>query len=156
LQEEQIVHDVAISGLETKLPKSLLGFLTEKQFRVLELRSRGYTQREVAQMLRMSRAGVSMIEGRAREQVDRARKTVKIFELISQNQHKITIPIGTRLQKIPVLILQDADHFQVHIQFNMIEISRMVRRQKPDCLINGVTVKELVFSFNERGIVSIQ
>jgi HTH-type transcriptional regulator, fmd operon transcriptional regulator len=142
---------------ESVLPRSgtNIGFLTEKQYQVLEMRYRGYTQREIAQLLGISRAGVSMIEGRARKQIRLARITLGVYDVISKNQHNIVIPVGTRLQKIPVLLLQEADNFQIHIQYNMVEISRMVRKQRQGSLSNGLTTKEITIFFNQRGLISI-
>jgi len=152
---KQIVSEQVAREKEFKASKLMFGFLTEKQFHVLELRSRGYTQRDISQLFHTSRAAISMIEGRAKKQIEKAKETVKIYETFSRNQHKVTIEIGTRLQKIPVLVLQEADRFQIHIQYNMIEISRLVRKHMPDCLNNGLTVKEITISFNEKGNISI-
>jgi len=132
------------------------GFLTEKQFRVLSLRSKGYTQQEIASELHTSRANVSMLEGRAKKQVERARKTLRAYEL-SQTQHVVTIEPGTRLQKVPMVVLLEADKFQIHLHSNMVEILRMVKKQKPDSWSSdGKTKEEIVFNFNERGKLSLQ
>jgi HTH-type transcriptional regulator, fmd operon transcriptional regulator len=137
------------------LPKSF-GFLTEKQYRVLALRSKGYTQLEIAKELHTSRANVSMLEGRARKQVELAKQTLRAFEL-SQTQHVVTIEPGTRLQRVAMIVLLEADKFQIHLQTNMVEILRMVKKQKPGSWSpDGITVEKIVFSFNERGKLSLQ
>lgn len=43
------------------------GLLTEKQYRILELRSKGYTQAQIAKILSTSRSNVSMLEKAALE-----------------------------------------------------------------------------------------
>jgi Tfx family DNA-binding protein len=136
--------------------KSRMGFLTEKQFRVLSLRSRGYTQRETSIELQLSRSSVSMLEARALKQVERARHTLKLFEL-TQTQHVVRIQIGTRLQQIPLMVLQEADKYNIHLRKNMVEILRMVKKENPDALSEeGRTLRKLRFTFNERGRVSMR
>lgn len=133
-----------------------MGFLTEKQFRVLLLRSRGYTQKETASELHLSRSSVSMVEARARKQIERARQTLKLFQM-TQTQHTVVIPLDTHLQQIPLVVLQKADKYNIHLRRNMVEILRMVKKEKPDALSeDGRTVKKIFFSFNERGKVSLR
>jgi HTH-type transcriptional regulator, fmd operon transcriptional regulator len=133
-----------------------LGFLTEKQYRVLSLRSKGYTQQEIAIELHTSRANVSMLEGRAKKQVKLARQTLSVFEL-SQSQYVVTIEPGIRLQKVAMIVLLEADKFQIHLQSNMVEILRMVKKQKPNSWSSdGITVEKIIFNFNERGKLSLQ
>jgi HTH-type transcriptional regulator, fmd operon transcriptional regulator len=128
--------------------------LTEKQFRVLDLRSRGYSQREIAFELKMSRASVSMIEARAKKQVQRARQTLRMYKL-TQSQHKVIVQAGTRLQQVPMVVLQEADRFRIHLRQNMVEILRMVKKRKAALISDGRTSEKIVFSFNERGKVSL-
>ncbi len=135
--------------------RSSFGFLTERQFRVLNLRSRGYLQREIARELGISRAGVSLLERRARKRVELARQTLKMYDLATRQQHKVTIEVGTRLQQIPMVVLHEADRFRVHLRSNMVEILRMVKKLKEDCLADGRTTERIVFSFNERGKLSL-
>jgi Tfx family DNA-binding protein len=138
--------------LELEYRKSEMGFLTKKQFEILCLRERGFLQREIASELHMSRSSVSMIEARARKQVSRARQTLKIVESVGrQSRHIVRIERGTRLQKIPVLVLQEADKSQIHLRSNMVDILRMVKKLKGHCLSGGRTTSRISFIFNERG-----
>jgi len=138
-----------------RLSEKSYGFLSERQFRILSLRSRGYTQLEIAKELHTSRANVSMLEGRARKRIELARQTLKVFEEC-QTHHVITIEPSTRLQKIPMDVLLEADKFQIHMRSNMVEILRMVKKQKPDLLSpDGKTVEKITFDFNERGKLSL-
>lgn len=93
---------------ELKRPQSDLGFLTRKQFQVLCLRKRGYSQNEITSVLHMSRSGVSTIEARARKQIDKARQTLGAYDLL-QTQHIVIIERGTHLQRIPIIVLHEAD-----------------------------------------------
>ena len=136
-------------------PNSKFGFLTAKQSQIIEMRSKGFTQEEVASTFSMSRASVSMLEARARRRVAMARETLEFYKQLTKNQYKITIPIGTRLEKIPVIVLMEADRKGIHIQSNMVTILRKVKKERSDNLSNGVSIKKIVFAFNERGRLSI-
>jgi HTH-type transcriptional regulator, fmd operon transcriptional regulator len=133
---------------------SQLGFLTEKQFRVLSLRSRGYSQQEIAFELGLSRASVSMIEGRAKKQIELARQTLRMFK-ITQTHHKITVAQGTRLQQIPMEVLREADRYGIHLRSNMVDILRIVKKRKSDILKDGRISDKIMFTFNERGKVTL-
>jgi HTH-type transcriptional regulator, fmd operon transcriptional regulator len=152
-------HDTERSAgeiAEFKYPGSSLGFLTKKQFQILCLRDSGYLQREIALQLHMSRSSVSMIEARARGQINKARQTLRVFELSrAQTQHIVTVEKGTRLQKIPMIVLEEADRFQIHLRSNMVDILRMVKKLKGDNLADGRTRDKIVFVFNERGKLAL-
>ncbi|RLG55442.1 MAG: transcriptional regulator, partial [Candidatus Hydrothermarchaeota archaeon] len=64
-------------------------FLTEKQIKVLELRAKGYTQEQIAKILGTSRVNVTILEKKAKENVEKARKTIELFE--SLTPIKVTI-----------------------------------------------------------------
>jgi HTH-type transcriptional regulator, fmd operon transcriptional regulator len=139
--------------VEAKFPisKSFLGSLTEKQFRILSLRSRGFSQSEIAGELKLSRASVSMIERRARKKIEQAKQTIKIYNLV-QTQHDVTIEVGTRLLEVPMVVLKEADRAGIHLKSNMVEILRIVKSRASDSLSqDGRTIKKISFSFNERG-----
>jgi HTH-type transcriptional regulator, fmd operon transcriptional regulator len=154
---QQIVSQEGSSS-SVKLPeltKKRYGLLTEKQSQILHLRACGFTQTEIARQLKMSRASVSMIEGRAKRQVNRARQTVQFFETI-QKQYEVEIDPGARLQQIPMIVLQEADKYGIHLRCNMVEILRMVKRLKANCLgPEGRLTEKIVFRFNERGKISL-
>lgn len=110
---------------------------------------------EIASEMGMSRASVSMIEGRARRQVIRARQTVQFFDQV-QRQHEVNVLSGTRLQQIPMVVLQEADRAGIHLQSNMVEILRQVKKSKPDLVgSDGRLIQDLVIQFNDRGKLSI-
>jgi HTH-type transcriptional regulator, fmd operon transcriptional regulator len=151
----QVIGDFRSSARLPDFPNKRHGFLTQKQSQVLYFRSCGFTQSEVAKKLRMSRASVSMIEGRAKKQVLRARQTVQYYELV-QAQYEVVVDSGVRLQQVPMIVLQAADKHGIHLRSNMVEILRIVKKLKADCLgVNGRLTEKLVFHFNERGKLSL-
>jgi HTH-type transcriptional regulator, fmd operon transcriptional regulator len=155
-RKELAVSEEAPTGHRySEFSKRRHGFLTEKQSRILYLRSRGFTQLEVAKQLKMSRASVSMIEGRARRQVLRSRQTIQYFELV-ERQYEISVSPGVRLQQIPMVVLQEADKHGIHLRRNMVEILRIVKKTKADSLGADSRLSEkLLFRFNERGKLTL-
>jgi len=151
-RKELVVSEEALfAQRHAEFSKKRHGFLTEKQSRVLFLRSRGFTQLEIAKQLKMSRASVSMIEGRARRQVIRARQTVQYFELV-EKQYEVTVSSGVRVQQIPMVVLQEADKQGIHLRSNMVEILRLIKKMKASYLgADGRLSEKLLFRFNERG-----
>jgi HTH-type transcriptional regulator, fmd operon transcriptional regulator len=58
------------------------GLLKRKQWKILQLRAKGFTQLETAKKLGMSRANISMIEFRAKKKLERARESIQIYEAL--------------------------------------------------------------------------
>lgn len=140
------------TSTRTKLRR---GFLSEQQFHIFDLRSRGYTPREIGIVLQMSKAKVSEYEKNAKSKVERARETLQVYEFAQMRRYKVRIELGTRLQKIPMVVVQRADKFHVHLQPNMVEILKMVNENRQDCLTDGRTTKEIMFCFDKNGELSI-
>jgi len=132
-----------------------LGLLTKKQFEVLRLRGKGMSQLEAAAELSTTRANVSMIESRAKKKIERARETLRAFEA-TRMYHSITIEIGSRPQEIPMRVLREGDRLGVHIESNLVEIIGMVRSLRPPVLSEGRTSREVTFTFNRRGKLSVE
>lgn len=66
-------------------------FLTRAQLHVLELRAKGLSQTEVARKLKTSRANVCILERRAKENIKRARETLRLAA-------KIQAPVTVRIR----------------------------------------------------------
>jgi Tfx family DNA-binding protein len=130
------------------------GLLTERQLNVLSCREKGMSQVETAEELRTTRANVSMIERRARMNVEKARKTLRAYESTLTN-HAVTVERGSRPQEIPTIVLREGDRYGIHIQSNIVDIVRMVRAQKPSCIADGRITRDLTFVFNQRGKLSL-
>jgi Tfx family DNA-binding protein len=59
---------------------------------VLRLRQSGLTQEDIARRIKTTRANVSLIEKRARENIDRSRETLKEWEsIVSPDSGEVNI-----------------------------------------------------------------
>lgn len=149
------VNQISVEPSEASVASSFTrrrhGFLSERQSLILILRSSGYTQAEVARELKISRASVSMIEVRARRKILKARQTVQFFEL-TQKRHEVRVDSGTRLQQVPMVVLQEADRCGIHLRCNMVEILRLVKKLRATSVgADGRLNRSILFLFNERG-----
>ena len=127
-----------------------LGFLNQKQYRILKLRARGFTQLEAAKELGTTRANVSMIESRARKKIQRARETLEAFESL-QTSHSIVVEKGLKLAEVPRAVLHEGDRHHIHVQSDLVEIVRLVRAVKPSCVQDGKITRKIAIKMNERG-----
>ncbi len=132
-----------------------LGVLTTEQYIVLQCRGKGMSQLETAKETHTTRANVSMIELRAKRNIEKARETLKAYETTLTN-HSISVESGTRPQEIPSIVLREGDRFGIHIQSNIVEIIRMVRALRPSRFTDGRTNRKLRFVFNQRGRLSVE
>ncbi|MDS0296260.1 Tfx family DNA-binding protein [Halogeometricum luteum] len=68
--------------------------LTDRQREVLELREKGYTQKEVAERLGTTDANVSAVERAAETNVEKARRTLELVRTL-RAPVRFTVPSGT-------------------------------------------------------------
>lgn len=124
-------------GTETRVPAdgdALLretGFdtkrtvLTRRQAEVLVLRERGYKQAAIADHFGTTRANVTGIEARARENVDKARATVEFAEVLSAPV-RVELPAGTDLYDAPDLVFDACDGAGVKVGRNAPELMKSI------------------------------
>ena len=128
-------------------------FLTETQIKVLELRKKGLTQDKIADQLNTSRANISMIEKRAKENVEKAKETLKIYNNIIAPL-KLIIPEGTDVLDIPKQILEVSDVNDIIIPYAQLEMLELIHKSVPECLQNRVVKKSFTINILENGELS--
>ncbi len=115
-------------------------FLTEKQIKVLELRAKGYTQEQIAKILGTSRVNVTILEKKAKENVEKARKTIELFE--SLTPIKVTIKKDANIFDIPEIIFSEADKHGIEIVYNSTSIIGLIRRNAGDKIFGNRVIKD--------------
>lgn len=108
-------------------------FLTEAQSRVLELRLRGLTQTEIAQMLRTSRANVCILERRARDNIARAERTLK---LAAKFHAPVVLKVkrGDDILKVPKRLFKAADVAKIRVKLSTLDVISKIREGARDKL----------------------
>ncbi|ABR56302.1 Tfx family DNA-binding protein [Methanococcus aeolicus] len=128
-------------------------FLTETQIKVLKLRKKGLTQEKIAEQLNTSRANISMIEKRAKENIAKAKETLKIYNNIIAPL-KLIIPEGTDVLDIPKQILEVSDINDITIPYAQLEMLELIHKSVPECLYNRVVKKSFTINILENGELS--
>lgn len=73
--------------------------LTERQVTVLKLREEGHTQREIAERLGTTDSNVSAIERAARDNVERARRTLELVRTLA-TPVRFTVEADTEFEEL--------------------------------------------------------
>lgn len=100
--------------------------LTPRQMRILQLRSTGLTQSQVAKRLHTSRENISIIEHRAHRNVKAAKATLAAIEYLSETRELI-IPSGTSIFEAVSMTLTRADTLRIKLSMNADSILAAIR-----------------------------
>lgn len=97
-------------------------FLTTRQREVLELRHQGLTQPDIADRIGTSVANVSAIEKRARENIDRACRTIDLANDLRVD-HWIEVTEGAHLREMVETVYEAGDEVGVKVPYSDPELS---------------------------------
>ncbi|HTX44131.1 MAG TPA: Tfx family DNA-binding protein [Methanocella sp.] len=129
-------------------------FLTKRQIMVLRLRQSGLTQEEIARRIKTTRANVSLIEKRARENIDRSRETLKEWESIV-SPVRVAIKKGTDVIKIPELVFAEADKQGIHVKSNSLDLITRIKKEKGNVISNRTLDEDMEIDIADSGEVNI-
>jgi len=103
--------------------------LTERQWQVMELRSVGLTQAQIAKRLRTTRENVTILERRAHENLKAAKATLAAVEELSKSRD-LVIPSGTSIFEATSMILLRADIQRIKVKMNADSILAVLRSKR--------------------------
>lgn len=129
--------------------------LTRRQAEVLVLRERGLKQAAIADRLGTSRANVSSIEASARENIEKARETVRFAELVSPPVH-VEIPAGTDLYDVPDLIFEACDDVDVKVSHSAPDLMRIIADEADDAIEDRLVAARLFVNVTADGTVWVR
>ncbi len=121
---------------------------------VLRLRQSGLTQEEIARRIKTTRANVSLIEKRARENIDRSRETLKEWESIV-SPVRIVIKKGTDVIKIPEIVFSEADKAGIHVRSNSLDLITRIKKEKGTAIANRTLDEDMEIDVTDAGEVGI-
>ena len=129
-------------------------FLTDMQIKVLKLRKKGLTQEEIAKMFGTSRANISMIEKRARENIKKAYNTIKIYNQIMAPL-SIEIEEGIDVLKIPDIVFERADNEGIKVKYNTLELIEFIKEQASEFIEKRTVKKKFKIYVLENGELDV-
>ncbi|WP_174589808.1 Tfx family DNA-binding protein [Methanocella conradii] len=133
---------------------AIKSFLTKRQVMVLRLRQAGMTQEEIARRIKTTRANVSLIEKRARENIDRSRETLKEWESIV-SPVRVMIKKGTDVIKVPEVVFAEADKSGIHVKSNSLDLITRIKKEKGSIISNRTLTEDMEIDITDAGEVSI-
>jgi|Deesub1362A_J573_1020465.scaffolds.fasta_scaffold00862_11 hypothetical protein len=127
-------------------------FLTDEQIRVLRLRARGLSQKEIAEILNTTRANICVIEKRARRNIERALKTIEEWKKIN-SKVEIEIKEGTDIMDIPPLIFNKSNEEGIKVKYGFVELVEHIRKSVPGKIEKRIVKEPLRIYVSETGEV---
>lgn len=121
---------------------------------VLRLRQAGLTQDDIARRIKTTRANVSLIEKRARENIDRSRETIKDWESIV-SPVRITVRKGMDVMKIPEAVFAEADKSGIHVKSNSLDMITRIKKEKGSAISNRTLIEDIEVDVTDTGEVNI-
>jgi hypothetical protein len=129
-------------------------FLTKAQQRVLEFRAKGMSQAEIARILKTSRANISILERRARENVARAEQTVKLAA-------KLRAPIILKVEEeadlfsLPKQLFERADKVGIRVKLTAADIVTKIRQEAGNKIHGRSVTKPFEMAVTSEGDIII-
>ena len=130
-------------------------FLTPQQVEVLRLRRDGKTQAEIAGLLGTSRANVSLLEGRARSNIERARETLRTWEGLDAPV-RLHFHAGTDILDVPKRVFDAVDENKLKVRSDVLSLLARVKEECAAKLDNRILREDLWVLVGSDGEVSFR
>ncbi|MFH1821246.1 MAG: Tfx family DNA-binding protein [Methanobacteriota archaeon] len=129
-------------------------FLTESQLRVLKLRIKGLTQAEIARKLNTSRANISILERRAKENIARAEQTLKLAEKL-RAPVMILVKQGDDILQVPKRLFDAADAAKIMVTHGTADIIAKIKEDAGDKIHGRSATKNFEVALTSDGEIFI-
>jgi hypothetical protein len=117
------------------------------------MRQAGLTQDEIARKIKTTRANVSLIEKRARGNIERSMETVKEWNNII-SPVRLLIKAGTDVMSIPELLFEEADKASIHVRINSLDLLTRIKKEKGNKISNRILTESLEIDITNTGEVT--
>lgn len=122
--------------------------------RVLKLRMKGFTQAEIACRLNTSRANISILEHRAKENVSRAERTLKMAKKL-RAPVVITVNQGDDILRVPKRLFEAADAAKIRVKEGTADIISKIREEAGDKIHGRSATKSFDVALTSEGEILI-
>ncbi len=129
-------------------------FLTPTQARILELRAKGYTQAQVAEILGTTRANVSITESRARKNIAKAARTLALFNKIGAPL-MVEVNKGEDIFDVPRKVFACATECGIKVRENTLSLIEKIEREAKGKLNGRVVTQEIRITILKDGRVIV-
>jgi HTH-type transcriptional regulator, fmd operon transcriptional regulator len=138
-----------------KAPKDeIRSLITRRQAQILRLRSRGWTQMEVAEHLGTTRANISKLEQRANQNMEIAMRTINDWLMIHEPIIAF-VPAGTGVLDVPAVVFRAADLEGVHIPVNSIDLAVRLKARAPHLFNRQTLPRDVEIFITRKGQVLV-
>ncbi|HDJ66997.1 MAG TPA: Tfx family DNA-binding protein [Nitrososphaeria archaeon] len=131
------------------------GLLTEKQMKVLQLRRKGLSYREIAKLFKTTEENIYILERRALTNIQKARKTIEALKLMDMAV-ELKIPRGVKLSNVPAKIYRVADKHKIKLNFNYVELLQEIADKAGDKLGNKMILKDITVYIFWDGSITVE
>jgi len=129
--------------------------LTDRQLEVLILRQQGLSQAEVAERFGTTRSNISILERRAHDNIERAKRTLQQWMMI-RAPISLKIREGTDVFDLPKMIFEAADKKSLQLPTTSLDIIVQLRRKAPQLFRRRAVMKDVEIFITEEGEILIQ
>ena len=140
---------------EAKTKKSCSGLLTEEQLRILGYRLDGLKQEEIARRLGTTRQNISLIERRARGNLEKAEKTLKTYRRL-RTAATVELKSNTHLVDVPRMLVDAADDAGVKITIDFALVYKELRDEARDSIRGTRVVKPILLHILGDGKIDVE
>ncbi len=130
--------------------------LTEKQVRVLELRARGMTLTQIAEVLGVTPSTVSKILKSAEAAVERCRATIALYESITMPPLRVVARAGSRLEDVVEEVYRRANEEGIKVRLGSLQLYEYLVKELGDRVSNGVLTEDAMIIVTRAGEVGVE
>jgi Tfx family DNA-binding protein len=126
--------------MKMKLPKkhrTEREILTSRQAEILKLRSQNRTQKEIAQMLGITRQNVSILENRAVRNLKAAEEALSLASRMGISR-RIKLKSGIHILTAARRVIEEADSAKIKLNSSAIDIVSLIRTASGRSVRNGI------------------
>jgi Tfx family DNA-binding protein len=141
------------NNLKTK--RNRFGLLTDEQFIVLGHRLNGLKQEEIAVRLSTTRQNVSLIERRARGNLEKAEATLRAYRRL-RTAATVELKSNMHLVDVPRMLVDAADNAGVKITIDFALVYKELRDEARDSILGTRVVKPILLHILKDGKVDVE
>ena len=134
---------------------SRVGLLTDEQLNILGFRLDGLKQEEIARRLGTTRQNVSLIERRARGNIEKAEMTLRAYRRL-QTAATVELVPSTHLVDVPRMLVDAADDAGVKISVDFALVYKGLRDEAGDSISGTRVVRPILLHVLRDGKIDVE